>query len=358
MTHIVSIFIENVRAQDPTLRASPRDRSSNSTAIRHLPSLETTASVVIRDTDPRVVSSSLCGYRQTIMHRVPTTSSAPRVKDQGRDRDINLLETANTLSLPPSLERNLSTSDGTKLEGGKTLWCHMSCARLEIDSFPLSLAIFLRDRSRMHKLLDWDNATNLLSREASLRAIQLILSIPQQQQQQQQQQSLVGDNVAAAAAIMTRHGEAIVPLGRQLPEQLCPHDERVHRAELQLMAQAHRISLLEEQQHQYSATGLWASNRLPTSQHPLYHQVHQEQPMEQQVKMLLAMQAHNRQRQQQHHHQQQQQLLAEQLHQQQRELNAAVMLQCLATAVSPPAVATSHAHHLRPRSDHHQERAP
>jgi hypothetical protein len=147
MTHIVSIFIENVRAQDPTLRASPRDRSSNSTAIRHLPSLETTASVVIRDTDPRVVSSSLCGYRQTIMHRVPTTSSAPRVKDQGRDRDINLLETANTLSLPPSLERNLSTSDGTKLEGGKTLWCHMSCARLEIDSFSLSLAIFLRDPS-------------------------------------------------------------------------------------------------------------------------------------------------------------------------------------------------------------------
>jgi hypothetical protein len=145
MTHIVSILIENVRAQDPTLRASPRDRSSDSTAICHPPSLETTASV-IRDTDPRVVSSSLCGYRQTIMHRVPTTtSSASRVKDQGRDRNINLLETA-TLSLP-SLERNLFTTSGTKLEGGKTLWCRMSCARLEIDSFPLSLAIFLRDPS-------------------------------------------------------------------------------------------------------------------------------------------------------------------------------------------------------------------
>jgi hypothetical protein len=231
--------------------------------------------------------------------------------------------------------------------------CHALVLRL-IHSLCLLQSFYVTPR--MHKLLDWDNATNLLSREASLRAMQLILSTPQQQQQQQQQQqSLVGDNVAAAAAIMTRHGEAIVPLGRQLPEQ-CPHDERVHRAELQLMAQAHRISLLEEQ-HQYSATGVWASNRLPTSQHPLYHQVHQDQSMEQQFKMLLAMQAHNRQR-QQHHHHHHQQLLAEHLHQQQRELNAAVMLQCLATVVSPPAVATSHAHHLRPRSDHHQERAP
>jgi hypothetical protein len=143
--------------------------------------------------------------------------------------------------------------------------------------------------------VDWDAATHLLSREASLRAIQLILS-------SYQQQSQVDDNVQ------------LWRLSAQ------PQDNRV-RAELQLMTQAHRLSLLEQ-----SALGLWTTNRLPMS-HQLYHQLHQDEQLEHQVKCLLAMQA-NRQR-------QQHQLLAEQ--QQQQELNAAVMLQCLQTAaVVPP----------------------
>jgi hypothetical protein len=168
--------------------------------------------------------------------------------------------------------------------------------------------------------VDWDAATHLLSRETSLRALQLILS-------SHQQQSQVDEKVAAAtttAATMTRHGEAVVPQLWRLSAQ--PQDNRI-RAELQLMTQAHRLSMLEQ-----SAMGLWTTNnRLPMS-HQLYHQLHQEEQLEHQVKSLLAMQA-NRQL-------QQHQLLAEQ--QQQQELNAAVMLQCLQTAAVVPPRSSDH----------------